>query len=97
MYLFALTRWGILGIIALGLLLFLWIQTGWRLDWNISGAAPLIALPGIALAVQGLSAPSLEEHFEDILAVLLLGCGLAWQGFCARRDLPVSDTGRLLS
>jgi len=23
------------------------------------------------------SAPSLEEHFEDILAVLLLGCGLA--------------------
>jgi len=90
MYLLALTRWGIPGIITLELLLFLWIQAGWRLDWNTSGAASLIVLPGIALAVQGLSAPSLEEHFEDILAVLLLGCGLAWYNFYVKRDLPVS-------
>jgi len=77
MYLLALVRWGVPGIMALGFLFFFWIRTGWRSDWSMADAGALIALPGIALAVHGLSAPSLEEHFEDILAVLLLGCGLA--------------------
>jgi len=77
MYLLALARWGVPGIIALGLLFFFWIRTGWKKDWRASDAGALITLSGVALAVHAMTAPSLEEHFEDILAVLMLGAGLA--------------------
>jgi len=77
MYLLALSRWGPVGLIALFILLSAWIRLGWQLDWYRTDAASLIALPGIAMAVHGLSAPSLEEHFSGILAAILLGAGLA--------------------
>jgi len=77
MYLLALCRWGPVGLLVLIILLSIWIRTGWRLHWRHTDAASLIALPGIAMAVHGLSAPSLEEHFSGILAALLLGAGLA--------------------
>lgn len=77
MYLLALARWGLPGLSALMALFFVWMRTGWSLGWSDSDAGALIALSGIALAVHGLSAPSLEEHFEDILAVMFLGSGLA--------------------
>jgi len=77
MYLLALARWGLLGLAALAALLFFWIRIGWRQDWNASQAGILITLSGLALAVHGISSISLEEHFSAILAVLLLGVGLA--------------------
>jgi len=77
MYLLALSRWGPVGLMALIILLSAWIRTGWRLDWYRTDTASLIALPGVAMSVHGLSAPSLEEHFSGILAALLLGAGLA--------------------
>jgi len=86
MFLLVLARWSVLGIAALGLLLFLWIRTGWRRDWSEYQTAPLIALSGIALAVHGLSSASLEEHFSGVLAALLLGIGLAEP--CGRATQP---------
>ncbi|MDQ6957845.1 MAG: O-antigen ligase family protein [Mariprofundaceae bacterium] len=77
MYLLALSRWGPIGPLALITLLALWMRMGWRMDWQRTDTASLIALPGVAIAVHGLSAPSLEEHFSGILAALLLGAGLA--------------------
>jgi len=76
MYLLVLARWGVPGMIALVMLFFLWVKTGWNSDWR-NEAASLIALPGIAMAVHGLFAPGMEEHFSGILAALLLGAGLA--------------------
>ncbi|MDX8410924.1 MAG: hypothetical protein R8K46_03485 [Mariprofundaceae bacterium] len=45
----------------------------------------MIALPAIALAVHSISSASLEEHHSAIMAVLVLGAGLAsWKhGFLA--------------
>ncbi|OIO70385.1 MAG: hypothetical protein COW19_08830 [Zetaproteobacteria bacterium CG12_big_fil_rev_8_21_14_0_65_55_1124] len=77
MLLQALTRWGPLGMLLLAALFFLWIREGWRCDWHSGPASGLIALTGIALFVQGLTEPSFEEHFPGILAVMLLGAGLA--------------------
>ncbi|MDQ6960343.1 MAG: O-antigen ligase family protein, partial [Mariprofundaceae bacterium] len=77
MYLLALSRWGPVGVITLIALLALWTRTGWQLNWHHTDAASLIALPALAMAIHGLSAPSLEEHFSGILAALLLGAGLA--------------------
>jgi len=77
MYLLALSRWGPVGMLAFLVLLALWIRTGWRLDWRQTDAGSFIALPAVAMAVHGLSAPGMEEHFSGILAALLLGAGLA--------------------
>jgi len=77
MYLLALSRWGPLGVLLLLSLLTFWARTGRALDWRHADTASLIVLPALALAIHGLSAPSLEEHFPGILAVLMLGAGLA--------------------
>jgi len=77
MYLLDLSRWGPVGLLALIALLALWVRTGWKLDWHHTDAGSLIMLPGMAMAIHGLSAPSLEEHFSGILAAMLLGAGLA--------------------
>lgn len=76
-YLLSLARWSVWGLASLLLFLFVWFRTGWVMQWSRSRAGPLIALPAMAVMVHGLSAPSLEEHFLAILAVLLLGAGLA--------------------
>jgi len=95
-YLFALARWSIWGLAALCMLLFVWIRTGWRLDWERLQAGPLITLSGVALVVHGLSSASLEDHFSAVLAALLLGLGLAelsaGDGKGAE-NLPVTVTG----
>ncbi|ATX80270.1 O-antigen ligase [Mariprofundus aestuarium] len=76
-YLLNLTRWGPLGLLLLCSLLYFWMREGWRMDWRELPMAPLIFLPALALAVHALSSTSVEEHFSAILAVLLLGTGLA--------------------
>ncbi len=93
MLLQALTRWGPAGVLLLSALFMLWIREGWRCDWRSGPASSLIALTGIALFVQGLSEPTFEEHFPGILAVLLLGAGLAAfpgksESSCSGRALP---------
>jgi len=76
-YLLALSRWGPFGLAVLLWLLFEWVRTGLRSDWERFPNVALISLSGIALAIHGLSAASLEEHFSGVLAALLLGVGLA--------------------
>ncbi|HKJ84194.1 MAG TPA: O-antigen ligase family protein, partial [Mariprofundaceae bacterium] len=75
MYLLALARWSVWGVAALLLLIYAWVRTGWRMDWRAETGG-LVALSGLALAVHGLTSPSLEEHFEGVLAMLLLSTGL---------------------
>jgi len=77
MYLLDLSRWGPVGLLALIALLAMWTYTGWKLDWHRTDVGSLIMLPGMAMAIHGLSAPSLEEHFSGILAAMLLGAGFA--------------------
>jgi len=76
-YLLALTRWGPLGLIAFIWLLYNWIKLGWKTDWLEKEQGMLISLTGIALLVHGLTASSMEEHFSALLAIMLLGLGIA--------------------
>jgi len=85
-YLLALARWGPLGPIVLMWLLYTWIKLSWKTDWQAEDGGILIALPGIALAVHGLTASSLEEHFSIVLAVMLLGIGITRQSMRKSRD-----------
>jgi len=78
-YLLAMDRWGTGGLVIILVLLYLWIRSGWRVDWNLYLAAPLISLSGVALAIHSLSSSALEEHFSAVLALLLLGTGLSEQ------------------
>ncbi|MDX8392621.1 MAG: O-antigen ligase family protein [Mariprofundaceae bacterium] len=77
MYLLALSRWGPIGVLLLLSLFIIWMRTGRTLNWQHTDTPSLIVFPALALAIHGLSAPSLEEHFPGILAVLLSGAGLA--------------------
>lgn len=77
MYLLALARWGVPGGVALVALLGFWAYSGWQRNWGDTPTAPMIALPAIALSIHGLSAPSLEEHFAGIIAMLVTGAGMA--------------------
>lgn len=80
MLLQSLSRWGPIGVLLLAALYVVWIRLGWRCDWPQNAAVSLVSLSGIALFVQGLTEPSFEEHFPGVLAVMLLGAGLAaWQ------------------
>jgi len=76
-YLLALARWGPLGLMALIWLLCSWIREGWNGDWLENEYGMLISVTGIALAVHGLTASSMEEHFSALLAIMLLGLGIA--------------------
>lgn len=76
-YLLALVREGIPGLFALLLLLGAWIRTGIRIDWITRPEGYLIAAPALALAINGMTSSSLEEHYSGIIAILFLGCGLA--------------------
>ena len=76
MYLMDLVRWGPVGLLLLLLFLGLWIRMGWRLDWQQHDGL-LMALSGAALAVHGFSAPSLEEYYSSIYAVLFMAVGMS--------------------
>ncbi len=76
-YLLNLIRWGPAGLLLLLLLWAAWVRAGLKVDWRYSLTAPLFSLSGLALAVHGLSAASMEDHFSIILAVLLLGTAIA--------------------
>jgi len=76
-YLLALARWGVPGLLILVWLLFSWVRSGWKTDWQQQEYGMLIAVTGIALMVHGLTASSMEEHFSALLAILLLGLGIA--------------------
>jgi len=76
-YLLAMVREGAVGLVALLFLLSAWIYSGWRMDWTHGTGGYLIAAPGLAILVNGLTSSSLEEHYSGIMAIWLLGCGLA--------------------
>jgi len=76
-YLLVMVRWGIIGLISLLALLYLWIRVGIALPWEGSVALPLVALSGTALLLHGLSSASLEEHFSTFFAVIVAASGLS--------------------
>jgi len=76
MYLLDLARWGPLGVLALLAFLGAWIAIGWR-NMEKSPYNTLIVASGVALAVHGLSAPSLEEYYGSVYGALFLAIGLA--------------------
>ncbi|MDQ6992547.1 MAG: O-antigen ligase family protein [Mariprofundus sp.] len=76
-YLLHLVRWGPVGLLMLLSMLYYLIWKGLVVDWQQSLVAPFMTLSGLALALHGLTSASMEEHFSAILAVLLLGVGLA--------------------
>jgi O-antigen ligase len=76
-YIFNLVRWGVSGLLLLLAVFYFWLREGWKYNWNVSTSYPLITLAGAGLMIHGLFAPSMEEHFSAILAVLLLGAALS--------------------
>jgi len=76
-YLLVLVRWGMVGPLALIIFLLYWVREGFHANWQQSWTSPFVALSGLALLVDSFFAPSMEEHFPAIFAVLLLGLGLS--------------------
>jgi len=85
MYLLDLARWGPLGLLALFALFAAWIAIGWR-NMEQSPYNTLIVASGVALAVHGFSAPSLEEYYGSIYGALFLSIGLAGRCITQQAD-----------
>ncbi len=79
MYLFSLARWGLFGLAAFLALVATWIRTGWLLPWDRL-ESPVMALSGIALALDGLFAPTMEQQGTGVMLVMMLGLQLAASG-----------------
>lgn len=58
-------------------LLLIWTRTGWSMDWRVTSAGCLIGMSGLAMAINGVTSSSLEEHFPGVLGMFFLGLGLA--------------------
>ncbi len=77
-FLFALSRWGPLGLLALTFLCFHWIRTGWRKDWEHDTMnAYLVTASGISVVLHGLTEPSLNTRLETVFAIIVLAFGLS--------------------
>lgn len=76
MYFLSLARWGLFGLAAFVALASIWIRAGWRLPWERM-QSPVMALSGIALAVDGIFAPTMEQQGTGVMLVMMLGLELA--------------------
>ncbi|MDQ7005531.1 MAG: O-antigen ligase family protein [Ghiorsea sp.] len=77
-FLFALTRWGPLGLFALLFLCYHWVRTGWTTDWDQNTInAYLITASGVSVILHGLTEPSLNTHYSTLFAIVVLGFGLS--------------------
>jgi O-antigen ligase len=76
MYFLSLARWGLFGLAAFVALVAVWIRVGWRLSWERL-ESPVMALSGIALALDGLFSPTMEQQGTGVMLVMMLGLGLA--------------------
>ncbi|MDX8414542.1 MAG: O-antigen ligase family protein [Mariprofundales bacterium] len=85
MYLLDLARWGPLGLLALLAFFAAWIAIGWR-NMEQSPYNTLIVASGVALAVHGFSAPSLEEYYGSVYGALFLSIGLAGKQITQESD-----------
>lgn len=77
-FLFALARWGPLGLLALLYLCWHWFRTGWKKDWqrdNIN--AYLITASALSIILHGMTEPSLNVRIETVFAIIALGFGLS--------------------
>ncbi len=79
MYFFSLARWGLLGLGAFLALVVVWVRTGWRVSWDLP-ESPVMALAGIALALDGVFAPTMEQQGTGVMLVMMLGLQLAASG-----------------
>lgn len=95
MYLFSLARWGLAGLAAFTALVVVWLVSGWRRDWRADFDAPLLCLSGMALALDGCFAPTMEQHGTGSMLVLMLGIGLAaaLRGNADRAAIGLGATG----
>jgi len=79
MYFLSLARWGLLGLGAFLALAVAWIRTGWGFAWERLDS-PLMALSGMALVLDGLFAPTMEQQGTGVMLVMTLGLALASHG-----------------
>ena len=79
-FLFALSRWGPLGLLALLFLCWHWFRTGWVKDWqhdNIN--AFLLTAGALSVVLHGLTEPSLNVQTATVFAIITLAFGLSPQ------------------
>ncbi|HKI62641.1 MAG TPA: O-antigen ligase family protein [Mariprofundaceae bacterium] len=76
MYVLSLARLGLVGLGAFVLLLIVLCRNGWKQDWSPPEGS-LFFLTGIALSVDAIFGPSLEQHFTGIMLALMLGLALS--------------------
>lgn len=77
-YLLSLSRWGPVGLILFIGLIGGWLMQTGRKQINCKFNSRLfIPLTGIALMIDALFAPTLEQHFTGLFLVILLGLGLS--------------------
>ncbi len=77
-FLFALSRWGPIGLLILLYLCWQWIATGWQKDWQHDTMnAYFITASGISVVLHGLTEPSLNTHLETVFAIISLGFGMS--------------------
>lgn len=77
-FLFALARWGPLGLLALVYLCWSWLRTGWKKNWQSDNInAYLITASALSVILHGMTEPSLNVRIETVFAIIALGFGLS--------------------
>ncbi len=77
-FLFALARWGPLGLLALVYLCWNWLRTGWQKDWQSDNInAYLITASALSIILHGMTEPSLNVRIETVFAIITLGFGMS--------------------
>lgn len=79
-YMLALSRWGGAGLLAISGWLAVWLWYGRSFHQHSGEVFVLLPLTGVALLVDGIFAPTLEQHFTGVFLAMLLGLGLASTG-----------------
>jgi len=77
-FLFALSRWGPIGLLILIYLCWQWVKTGWHKDWKHDTInAYLMTASGISVILHGMTEPSLNTQIETVFAIIALGFSMS--------------------
>ena len=72
-FLFALVRWGPIGLGIVAFLCWAWIYTGWKKDWRKDTInAYLMTSSGLAVLIQGMTEVSLNSRLTFVFAIIVL-------------------------
>lgn len=77
-FLFALVRWGPIGLFATLFFCWVWLSTGWKKDWKYDTMnAYLCTSSGLAVIVQGMTEVSLNSKLPLVFAIVVLAFSLS--------------------